>query len=77
MATVVCHCADGSARPSTSTIAANADVLLAVAINPEMGVGAPWYTSGVHMWNGTAETLKKNPTSSSAVPPQKHHPGVG
>ena len=27
-------------------------------------VGAPWYTSGVHMWKGTAETLKPKPTRS-------------
>ena len=26
------------------------------------GVGEPWYTSGVHEWNGTAATLKPKPT---------------
>ena len=27
-------------------------------------VGAPSYASGVHMWNGTADTLNANPTAS-------------
>ena len=31
-------------------------------------VGEPWYTSGVHMWKGTAETLKANPTSTKTIP---------
>src|SRR5450759_3332559 len=29
-----------------------------------IGVGAPSYTSGVHMWNGTAAILKPKPTST-------------
>src|SRR5687768_14257909 len=29
------------------------------------GVGAPWYTSGVHMWNGKAEILYPTPTKKS------------
>ena len=37
-------------------------------MNPVMGVGAPWYTSGVHAWNGTAPTLNSRPTSSSTEP---------
>ena len=48
--------------------AANAATLVAAAMNAVTGVGAPWYTSGVHMWNGTAATLKPRPTSSSATP---------
>jgi hypothetical protein len=28
------------------------------------GEGAPWYTSGVHMWNGTAAILKAKPIVS-------------
>ena len=32
------------------------------------GVGAPSYTSGVHMWNGTAETLKQRPASRKTRP---------
>ena len=31
-------------------------------------VGAPSYTSGVQMWNGTMATLKPKPTTNSAAP---------
>ena len=30
-------------------------------MNAVTGVGAPWYTSGVHTWNGTAATLNAEP----------------
>ncbi len=36
------------------------------AIHATLGLGAPWYTSGVQKWNGTAATLKPKPTRSSA-----------
>ena len=32
------------------------------------GAGAPSYTSGVHMWNGTTASLKPTPTSSITMP---------
>ena len=35
------------------------------------GVGAPSYTSGVHIWNGTADTLKPNPINNSPIPIHK------
>ncbi len=38
------------------------------AMNALIGDGAPWYTSGAHEWNGTADTLKPKPTSISARP---------
>ena len=41
---------------------------VADAMNAVTGVGAPWYTSGVHMWNGTAATLKPRPTSEQREP---------
>ena len=44
----------GSARASTTASAANVAVFEAVDMNAVKAVGAPWYTSGVHMWNGTA-----------------------
>jgi hypothetical protein len=31
------------------------------------GVCAPSYASGVHMWNGTADTLNANPTRSRPI----------
>ena len=45
--------------------AKNAAVFVAADMNAVTGVGAPWYTSGVHMWNGAAETLNANPIASS------------
>jgi hypothetical protein len=33
--------------------------------NAVIGIGAPWYTSGTHMWNGAAATLKPRPTRIS------------
>ncbi len=56
-----------SAPTNTRTNAANAAAFVAAAMNPVTGVGAPWYTSGVHMWNGTTAVLKPNPTSNSAT----------
>ena len=41
-------------------------------MNAVTGVGAPWYTSGVHMWNGAAATLKPSPTSRNAKPGDEH-----
>ncbi len=32
------------------------------------GVGAPSYTSGVHMWNGTADSLKARPATTNTMP---------
>ena len=37
-------------------------------MKPVTVVGAPSYASGVHMWKGTAATLKANPTSRSSEP---------
>ena len=40
----------------------------AEAKNAVTGVGAPSYTSGVHIWNGTAETLKQSPANRNTRP---------
>ena len=37
-------------------------------MNAVTGLGAPSYTSGVHMWNGTAAILNASPTSRSTTP---------
>ena len=37
-------------------------------MNAVTGVGAPWYTSGVQTWNGTAAALNSRPIASSARP---------
>src|SRR5438067_804857 len=47
--------------------AANAAAFTPAAMKPVTGAGAPSYTSGTHMWNGTAATLKANPEASSAA----------
>src|SRR6266702_4637214 len=47
-----------------ATIAA---ALVATDIKPVTGAGAPSYTSGVHAWNGIAETLKAIPTVSRLI----------
>src|ERR1700722_12515467 len=43
---------------------ANAAALTPVDMKPVTAGGAPSYASGVHMWNGTAETLNAKPTIS-------------
>src|SRR5215469_10168610 len=50
------------------TKSASAAILGATAKNIVTGVGAPSYTSGVHIWNGTAETLKARPTTTKTRP---------
>src|SRR5919106_2433741 len=48
-----------------TTIAA---VLVAADMNAVIEDGEPWYTSGVHMWNGAAETLNASPARIIASP---------
>ena len=54
---------------STRTSAAKAAAFTPAAMNAVTGVGAPSYTSGVHMWNGTAATLKAKPADTSSQSP--------
>src|SRR6185503_4293293 len=55
-------------RPSTSTrhTSANDAIFGTEPMNNVTGVGAPWYTSGSHMWNGTAPNLNATPTMMNA-----------
>src|SRR3954454_6109438 len=55
-----------NAERNTRTNAANAAAFTPVDMNAVTAGGAPSYASGVHMWNGTADTLKANPTISRA-----------
>src|SRR2546421_4045609 len=61
--------AHGSPNPPTRmrTSVANAATFTAAAMNPVTGAGAPSYTSGTHMWNGTAATLKAKPAARRAA----------
>ena len=43
-------------------------ILLAVERYSVTGVGAPSYTSGAHMWKGTAAILKLKPATTSTSP---------
>ncbi len=44
-------------------------------MNAVTTVGAPSYTSGVHMWKGTAAILKAKPTRMSAAPATSNSAG--
>src|SRR6476620_1841905 len=57
-------CIDSNDVRKTRANAANAAAFTPVDMNPVTAGGAPSYASGVHMWNGTADTLKAKPTSS-------------
>ena len=49
------------ARPTAATLGAP-------AMNAVTGEGEPSYTSGVHMWNGTADILKARPATMNTRP---------
>ena len=61
-------CAALRATVSTRISAANAAAFEPVAMRAVTEVGAPSYTSGAHMWNGTDEILKPKPTRSRPTP---------
>src|SRR6478735_6825363 len=46
----------------------NAAIFGAEPMNNVIGVGAPWYTSGSHMWNGAAPNLKAMPATMNTRP---------
>jgi len=45
-----------------------------VATNAVTGGGPPWYTSGVHRWNGTTPSLNQMPVMVSAIPARSVNP---
>jgi hypothetical protein len=68
--TISCHC---PVMPGNATIAVRTNMampatLTAAAKKAVTGVGAPSYTSGVHIWNGTADTLKQKPANRNTRP---------
>lgn len=50
--------------------------LLTVARKMVAGAGPPWYTSGVHRWKGTMDSLKPRPTTISTAPARVQASGV-
>src|SRR5439155_4233752 len=59
------HASGLNAVSNTRMSAANAATFVAADMKAVTAVGAPWYASGAHMWNGTAATLNANPTARS------------
>ena len=57
-----------SGSTSTRTSSAIAASLGAAAKNAVTGVGAPSYTSGVHIWKGAADTLKASAAETNTMP---------
>ena len=58
----------GKAWASTRANSTMAATLGAAERSAVTGVGAPSYTSGVHMWNGAADTLKARPQIRNTRP---------
>ncbi len=58
----------GNAVTRMRRVTTSAAVFVAADMNAVTDVGAPWYTSGVHMWNGAAETLNASPARIIARP---------
>src|SRR4029079_3812854 len=48
--------------------ATNPAVFDATDRNAVIGVGAPSYVSGAHVWNGTADTLNAKPATTNTMP---------
>src|SRR3954454_3523630 len=65
-----CHTSCWPKKPTktSSMIATKPAAFDATERNAVMGVGAPWYVSGAHVWNGTADTLNANPTTQKITP---------
>ena len=62
----------GNAVTRTRYETTSAAVFVAADMNAVTEVGEPWYTSGVHMWNGAAEILKASPARIIASPARRN-----
>ena len=68
MAIVQISLCSGNAVTRTRSITTSAAAFVAADMNAVTDVGAPWYTSGVHMWKGAAETLNAKPGEDHREP---------
>ena len=68
-------CDSPSAWSNSRRKIANAAALVATAMKVVIGVGAPWYTSGVHWWKGATDALKASPVAASADARQEQRVG--
>src|SRR4030081_1745227 len=59
---------DWNPTVSTRRIPPNEATLVHAAMNAVTGVGAPWETYGVQVWNGPTEPLNNSPTTSRPIP---------
>ena len=70
---IICHWsiifANGTYKNLIKTV--NAAIFGSIAKNIVTEVGEPWYTSGAHMWKGTAEILNDKPTKTKTIPKVK------
>src|SRR3979411_2205864 len=64
-------CEPAKASGSRRMASANAASFEAVPMNTVTQVGDPSYTSGIHIWNGTAPNLNPTPTMRKAMPNTK------
>src|SRR5579862_688591 len=58
----------GNVTERTRYATTSAAIFVADAMNDVTGVGAPWYASGLHMWNGAADDLNPRPAMIIASP---------
>ena len=67
---IICHWSikfkKGTYKNLINTV--NAAIFGTIVKNNVTEVGDPSYTSGAHIWNGTAEILNANPTSMNTIP---------
>ena len=56
--------------------AKKAAALTPLAMKAVTGVGAPWYTSGLQEWKGTAAILNSKPTTIKITPTGTSRPGA-
>src|SRR2546430_2098170 len=69
------HTSGESATSNTRRNAAKAATFVPADMNAVTHVGAPWKAPGVHMWNGTAETLTPTPTARRPAAPRASDSG--
>src|SRR6476619_2319364 len=61
----------GNAVTRIRSVTTRATAFVAADMKAVTGVGAPSYTSGVHMWNGAADALNASPAMIIAIPATK------
>ena len=73
MASSASICCQSGASAGSALMSSRTAMAKAAIFGPELminvtGVGAPWYTSGIHMWKGTTPSLKASPETTNTRP---------